>query len=465
MPADGGTARGPGGGAAGGPGGGAAGGPGGGTAGGPGGARGIDARGTLLLVLGLVLVALNLRFALTSVGPLIDDLRADLHLSGSALGMLTTAPLLALGLVSPLAPRLADRWGAEHVVLGCMLAIGVGVALRWLHPVALLFGGALLSGCAIAVGNVLMPGIIKRRFGGRAATMTGVYSVGLSGGAALAAGLTVPIEDLVGDWRLALALWAAPALLAAVVWLPQLRRRAEEREEAARARAAARRAGVEREAGRPRVALWRDRRAWAVTLFMGMQSTIFYTCSAWLPEIVGDRGGLSAGQAGALLSLMMLLGIPIGFVTAAVAGRMRDQRPLAVVAAIFPAIGWLGLLLFPGVPPLVWAVVLGIGAGTGFPLVLTLFVLRARDVRHTAALSGMAQSVGYTLAALGPLAIGALHDATGAWTLPLVALALLGLPELLAALAASRPGYVGDAPAPVACRPEGVAPADARAAA
>lgn len=435
---------------------------------GAGGARGAGpgAGGTLVLVLGLVLVALNLRFALTSIGPLIDDLRADLHLSGSAIGMLTTAPLLALGLVSPLAPRLAERWGAEHVVLGCMLAIGAGVALRWLHPVALLFAGTLISGCAIAVGNVLMPGIVKRRFGDRAATMTGVYSVGLSGGAALAAGLTVPIEDLVGDWRLALALWAAPAVLAAVVWLPQLRRRAAEREEAGRARAAAERAGVEPAGALPRVTLWRDRRAWAVTLFMGMQSTIFYTCSAWLPEIVSDRGGLSAGQAGALLSLMMLLGIPIGFLTAAAAGRMRDQRPLAVVAATFPAIGWLGLLLFPDVPPLVWAVVLGIGAGTGFPLVLTLFVLRARDVRHTAALSGMAQSVGYTLAATGPLAIGALHDTTGGWALPLAALALLGVPELIAALSAARPGYVGDAPAPVACRPDGAGQAaDARAAA
>jgi CP family cyanate transporter-like MFS transporter len=422
--------------------------------------------GTVLLLLGLVLVALNLRFALTSVGPLIDDLRRDLGLSGSAIGLLTTAPLLALGLVSPLAPRLAERWGAEHVVLGCLLAIGVGVALRWLPPVFFLFAGTLLSGCAIAIGNVLMPGIVKRRFADRAATMTGVYSVGLSGGAALAAGLTVPVEDVVGgDWRLALALWALPAVLAAVVWLPQLRRRAQERHDAAQARAAALREGLVDDSGRQRVTLWRDRRAWAVTLFMGMQSAIFYTCSAWLPEIVRDRNDLSSGSAGALLSLVMFLGIPIGFLTAAAAGRMRDQRPLAVVAALFPAIGWLGLLLAPGVPPVVWAVVLGIGAGTGFPLVLTLFVLRARDVRHTAALSGMAQSVGYTLAAIGPLAIGALHDASGGWGLPLAVLALLGVPELVAALTASRPGYVGEAPAPVTCAPGGEGAAVHRAAA
>lgn len=403
---------------------------------------GAGRRSQLLLLVGLVLVALNLRFALTSVGPLIDDLRHDLGLSGTAVGLLTTAPLLALGLVSPLAPRLAERFGAEHVVLACLLAIGAGVVLRWLSPVAALFAGTMLAGCAIAIGNVLMPGIVKRRFGRRAPMMTGVYSVGLSGGAALAAGLTVPIEEWVGDWRIALAFWALPALLAAVVWLPQLRSAT-----AARRADAALALKLERPAAAPlaRPRLWRDRRAWAVTIFMGMQSTIFYTAAAWLPEMLRDDG-MSAGAAGAMLSLVMFLGIPIGFVTATLAGRMDDQRPLAVVAALCPAIGWLGLLLAPSDTAVVWAVMLGIGAGTGFPLVLTLFVLRARDVRHTAALSGMAQSVGYTLAAVGPFAIGALHDLSGGWALPLAALACLAIPELIAALAASRAGYVGERP-------------------
>ena len=427
--------------------------------------RRTSAGGTLLLVVGLVLVALNLRFVLTSVGPLIDDVRADAGLSGSALGLLTTAPLLALGLVSPLAPRLGERFGAEHVVLGCLLAIGAGAALRWLSPIAFLFAGMLLAGCAIAVGNVLMPGIVKRRFPDRAATMTGVYSIGLSGGGALAAGLTVPIERWVGgDWRLALGLWALPALIAVAVWAPQLRRRALERDEAARRRAAAARAGVGPGAApQRRVTLWRDRRAWEVTLFMGLQSTIFYTSSAWLPEILRDRVGLGSTAAGALLSLVMMVGIPLGLATAAIAGRLRDQRPLALTAAVFAVVGWLGLLLAPGFPPLVWALALGVGAGVGFPLALTLFVLRARDVRHTAALSGMAQGVGYTLAAIGPLAIGALHDVSGGWALPLAVLSGLAAPHLLTGLAASRPGYVGAAPPPVAGPQRDGAPEPARA--
>lgn len=409
----------------------------------------------LLLLAGIVLVALNLRFALTSVGPLIDDVRDDLGLSGTTVGLLTTAPLLALGLVSPLAPRLAGRFGAEHVVLGCLLAIGAGVALRLAPGVGLLFAGTLIAGCAIAVGNVLVPAIVKQRFAARAALMTGVYSVGLSGGAALAAGLVVPIEGWVGgSWRLALALWALPALLAAIVWAPQVMRAASHRRAATRPGEGAPR--VRQGSPRPQAAarpnLWRDRRAWSVTLFMGLQSLIFYTAGAWLPEIVRAQAGVSDASAGALLSLMMVIGIPVGFLTAALASRMRDQRPLAAIAATFPALGWLGLLLAPGGPLALWVTLLGIGAGTGFTLVLTLFVLRARDVAHTAALSGMAQSAGYTLAALGPLALGALHDATGGWTVPLIALALLALPELTAALRAGRPGFVGERPRPASTR-------------
>jgi MFS transporter, CP family, cyanate transporter len=385
-------------------------------------------REALLLVGAIVLVSLNLRSAITTVGPLIGDIRSDLGLSGTAVGLLAAAPLVAFGLVSPLGPRLAARYGIERSLLGCMLVLAAALAVRPLPPVALLFLGTFAAGCGIAIANVLLPALVKRRFGERATFMTGIYSVALGTGAALGAGLAVPSEQwLGGSWRGALALWTAPALLAAVVWLPQLRR--------APTRASA--------APRGRINLWHDPIARNVTGFMAIQSVLFYSMVAWLPEIYRHHG-LSKGSAGALLSLALTVGIPLGFVVAAAAARLGDQRPIAAVAVALTTAGWLGVLLAPTAAPSAWVALLGLGFGAGFTLVLALMVLRAADASHAAELSGMAQSVGYTLAAVGPVAIGALHDLTGGWTVPLVALVAGALLELVVALPASRPGFVRD---------------------
>lgn len=391
-------------------------------------------RETLLLVVGIVLLSFNLRSAITVVGPLIGDLRDTDHLSGTAVGVLTAAPLLGFGLIAPLGPVLAVRFGLERALLGCMAVLAASLALRPLPVVALLFLGTLAAGAAIAIANVLLPALMKRRFPARAAFMTGIYSVALGIGAALGAGLAVPTERwLGGSWRAALAIWTVPVLLAIVVWLPQLRR-----------------APTRAEIGpRVRINLWRDRIAWNVTGFMAIQSLLFYSMVAWLPEIYRHHG-MSKGSAGALLSLALIVGVPLGLAVAVAAGRMRDQRPLAAGAVALAVAGYLGVLLIPSAAPSLWAVLLGCGFGTGFTLVLALMVLRASDAHHAAELSGMAQSVGYTLAALGPIAIGALHDATGAWTAPLIVLVALALLELPVALGASRPGFVRGRPATAA---------------
>lgn len=403
-------------------------------------------RRTALLLLGLVLVALNLRLALTSVGPLIDEIRADAGLSAAAVGLLTTLPLLAFGLAAPFAAGLAERFGAERVVLACLVAIAGGLALRLPAPVPLLFAGTLVTGCGIAIGNVLLPAIVKRRFPGRAAFMTGVYSVALTAGAAVAAGLTVPLDRWLGDWRLALAFWALPAVAAALVWLP-----AAGAPDAAPATAGGSAPAAARAAASRR--LWRDRRAWEVSVAMGLQSLIFYVTVAWLPELLRDDAGLGAGAAGALYSLTMVIGMPVGLAMSVAAGRTGDQRPLAAATIATAAAGWVGLLAAPAAAPLLWALLLGVGEGGCFTLVLTLFVLRARDARDAAALSGMAQAVGYTLAAAGPFAIGALHDLAGGWTAPLAALLALTAAQLLVTVAAGRPGYVGVPAAPAAGDP------------
>lgn len=383
-------------------------------------------REQLLLVLAIVLVSLNLRSALTVVGPLISDLRHGDGLSGTAVGLLAAAPLLAFGLVSPLGPRLAERFGIERTLAGCMLLLTASLALRPLPSVVLLFAGTLAAGAGIAVANVLLPALVKRRFGERATFVTGLYSVALGVGAALGAGLAVPSEGWFGgSFRGALALWTPLALVAALVWLPLLR------ELPSRTPAAE----------RVRVRLWRDRVAWSVTGFMALQSILFYSMVAWLPEIYRHHG-MGKGAAGALLSLALVVGIPMGFVVGWLAGRMRDQRPIALAATLLAFAGYVGVLAAPTTASWLWATLLGTGFGTGFTLVLALFVLRARDVHHAAALSGMAQSVGYALAAVGPIAVGALHDATGGWTEPLLALIALAALDVGVALAASRRRFV-----------------------
>jgi len=383
-------------------------------------------RQTLLLVIGVVLVALNLRAALTVVGPLIGDLRDDEGLSGTAVGLLSTAPLLAFGLIAPLGPRFAARFGVERALVGSMIVLTAGLAIRPLPPTALLFLGTLAAGCGIAIANVLLPAIVKRRFGDGAAFMTGIYSVSLGVGAALAAGLAVPSADWLDGWRGAFAVWIVPAALAAVVWLPQAVR-------------APVRADLPEHV---RVHLWRDPIARRLTAFLAIQSVLFYSIVAWLPEIYRPEG-FSKGSAGTLLSLSLLVGIPMGFVVAVAASRMRDQRPIAAAACGLTVLGLLGVLLAPTTAASLWAVLLGVGFGAGFTLALTLMVLRAPDSRHAAELSGMAQSVGYTVAAFGPTLIGALHDLSGGWTLPLATLVGLSVPMLAAALGASRPGFVG----------------------
>ena len=348
----------------------------------------VTRRQVALLLVAIVLVSLNLRSILTIIGPLISDIRADTGLSRTAAGLLTTLPLLAFGLVSPLAPRIARRFGSDRTLIGAMLLMAVALALRPLPPLALLLLGTLAAGCGAAVANVLLPAIIKNRLPGQAAVMVGAYSVVLGIGAALAAGLAVPTMHWLDDsWRAALALWAIPALLGAIAWLPLLRGSAQRRAAAA--------------AQHVHVSLWRDRLAWTVTGYLAFLALQFYSLAAWLPDVYREEG-MSAASAGGVLSIALAVGLPLGFVVGVVAQRLDDQRPIALVAVLVIASGWLGVLLAPMAAPWLWAALLGCGFGTGFPLVLVLMVLRAPDVGHAAELSGMSQSAGYGVGALAP---------------------------------------------------------------
>jgi MFS transporter, CP family, cyanate transporter len=377
----------------------------------------------------IVLVAANLRPAVVGVGPLLAEIQTSEGLSGTAAGVLTALPLLCFGLLAPLAPVLARRIGIERALLVALVVLCVGFPVRSSGPIPALYAGTVLLGSAIAIGNVLLPGLIKRDFAHRTGLMTGLYTMAISGGGAIAAGITVPLARAGGlDWRAALAAWVVFALLALLCWLPQLRR-------------AARSTGPPA----PRVGgLWRDPIAWQVTAFMGLQSLGFFAVNAWLPAVLVARG-YDAAAAGWLLSTASIVGA-IGSLTAPMlATRLPTQRGIAAGITAVAAIGLLGVLLVPGAE-LGSVVLLGLAQGAALGLALTLVALRAPDAAHAAQLSGMAQSVGYVLAAAGPFAVGALHDVTGGWTGPLLLLLGLLVVQGTAGVLAGRDRLVGSDP-------------------
>lgn len=385
----------------------------------------------VLLALSIVFVAANLRPALTSVAPLIGEIRAGAGLSNGAAGLLTTLPLLAFGVLSPVAPRLARRFGMEPVLLASLLVLAAGILLRSVGQSAALFLGSTVLGAAIAVGNVLLPSLVKRDFPERAGLMTSVYSTALGVSATLAAGVSLPIAHNAGfGWRGSLALWAIPALVAAVVWIPRLRSDGSD----ASARSSHRVGG-----------LWRSSLAWQVTLFMGLQSLAYYVTLTWLPEIL-RAAGMSASRAGWMLALTQAVAIVAMFFAPVIAGRRPSQQGIVAGAVALNAAGIMGLLVAPDTGSVLWILLLGLGQGACFSLALTFFALRAPDPEHSAALSGMAQSVGYLFAAFGPALFGVLRDATNAWKVPLALLLVVVVCLLISGLGAARDAHVGVPP-------------------
>ena len=385
-----------------------------------------------LLVVGIVIAAANLRAALTSVGPLVGEIRADTGISGGAAGLLTTLPLLCFAALSLLAPALARRFGMKRVLTASLLLLATGIALRSAPPVAALFAGTIVLGLAIAVGNVLLPSLVKRAFPAHIGLLTGVYITVMNSGAALGSGVSVPLTRQ-GDfgWRGALGVWALLAFVAAVVWLFLLRgERSTDSPAAATPRG-------ERSYG----GLWRSPLAWQVTLFMGLQSVVFYASIAWLPEVL-QGNGLGAVQAGWMVSLMQFVGIPAALFAPILAGRRPSQRGLLAAAALLSGVGILGLLLSGDTATVLWVSLLGLGQGASISLALVLFALRTADATEAAALSGMAQSAGYLLAATGPFLFGVLHDLTQSWSLPLALLLAVVAGLLFAGLGAGRDAYV-----------------------
>ncbi|AUH43742.1 CynX/NimT family MFS transporter [Streptomyces sp. CMB-StM0423] len=393
-----------------------------------------------LMVPALLLAAVNLRPAIASLGALLEDVRTDIGMSGTVAGLLTSMPALCFAVFGSLAPRFARRFGPVAVVAGGLVAIAGGLALRPLfgNTPAFLAASALALG-GIAVGNVLIPVIVKRWFPDRVGSMTGLYSMGLALGTASAAGATVPVsEALGGSWRLGLGLWAAVAVLAVVPWVVLSR--------GSRRTAAAETGGAD--AGAPAAEPARGVRitasptAWALAVFFGLQATAAYVILGWLPQIYRDAG-VPASTAGLLLALAMGLGVPLAFVLPRIAARLHHQGPLVVVLGLCGLGGYAGLWLAPAGGAWVWALLLAV-SNCAFPLVLTLLGVRARSHAGLVRLSAFAQSTGYLISIPGPLAVGALYGATDGWTVPLAVLAAFMVAQVAVGIVAGRDRVVED---------------------
>lgn len=376
----------------------------------------------LLLVAGMLLVAINLRPALASVGPLVEPIRSATGLSAAAFGMLTTLPLVAFGVVSTLAPAVTRRLGLAGALTLALGLIVAGTATRPLAGVPLLFLGTAALGVGIALGNVLLPALVKRDFSARSGGMTSLYSSVMAAGATVAAGVSVPVAEAIG-WRGALGVWAVPAAVALALWLPRAR--------SGRPAPTATRSGLE-----ALRSLGGSPLAWQVAVFMGLQSLTFYVILAWLPDLLQSRG-LDAARAGWLLALSQATGIAGSAVIPVVAGRFSDQKRIVWVLAGLEAVSLLGLMVpRAGLLAAASVAVLGFVMGGTFGLALLFLVLRAPDTHMATSLSGMAQSVGYLLAALGPALIGLLRDLTAGWTVPLLVLMAGLVAKTLAGLGA-----------------------------
>ncbi|MFC8436174.1 CynX/NimT family MFS transporter [Streptomyces sp. NPDC057253] len=407
-----------------------------------------------LVVVGIVLSALNLRPAITSLGALLEEVRDGLGMSGSVAGLLTSVPPLCFAVFGVTAPRLARRFGASAVVCAGMVAITAGLLIRpYTGSTAGFVAASALTLMGIAVSNVLMPVIVKRWFPDRVGSMTGLYSMALALGTAAAAAVTVPVtEALGGSWQSGLAVWAGLAAAAVLPWIPLVRDKAAGtpagsvharvesaapvRQVHARVEGAGPVRQVHARVEPPALRITRSRTAWALAVFFGLQATAAYITMGWMAQIFRDAG-VSAGTAGLLLAVTMVMGVPLAFVIPRVATRLPHQGPIVIALGVCGLAGYAGLYLAPAAGAWAWAVLLGI-SNCSFPLALTMVGMRARTGAGVAQLSAFAQSTGYLISIPGPLLVGVLYQHSGGWGLPIALMIGLMIPQMAVGVLAGR---------------------------
>jgi len=361
-------------------------------------------RSLIYFIIATFLFATTLRTPITVVGPIISFIRDELGITNALAGFLTTIPLLAFAIVSPFAPRIARKFGMEWTLFYSLILLCAGIIMRSVGETILLVGGTILIGVAIAFGNVLIPSYFKWKFPLHIGLLTAVYSVSMNISSGLAAGFSYPIAANAG-WQIALGFTIILGMITLIFWLPFLREK---------------KVALHMSTSQTKkTQMWKSPLAWAVAGAMGLQSFLFYSSSAWLPEIFISQG-LDATTAGWMVSVMQFAQIPITFIIPIIAGKLVSQRPIVIFFTVCYLISFTGVFMEWTSLSILWMIFLGFGGGASFGLVLMLFSLRTETAYDAAELSGFAQSVGYFVAAVGPVLLGYVHDLTESWSIPLL---------------------------------------------
>ena len=381
------------------------------------------------MLLAIIITAFNLRPAITSIGPIVGVIREDIGFSNWEVGIITSLPLLAFSVISPLASKVGNSHSNELAIFIGLILLFLGLVTRTFNSIILLYSGTFLTGIGIAFCNVLLPAIIKEKFPDKLSTITGIYSISMGLMASFASALSVPIAEKFGfGWKIALLVWVIPVFVAIFFWV-FLRPKKQKTHKSKGKRT-------------DNSKIWKSALSWQISLFMGFQSFLFYTTISWLPEILQDYGA-SVSLSGSLLSFIQLIGLPVSFIVPYFAGKLYSQWSLVFFLSLFGIFGYTGLLIGNSYLVMMISVIsIGMYIGGIFPLALTLLGLRARDAKESAALSGMAQSIGYLLAALGPVFIGYLYDAANSWSPPIITIIAIGIVVMILGSLSGRNKYI-----------------------
>ncbi|MFD1450731.1 MULTISPECIES: CynX/NimT family MFS transporter [Oceanobacillus] len=383
----------------------------------------------VLIIIGIFLVALNLRPALTSIGPIMGIIRDEIGFANWNVALLTSLPLVAFAIMSITSSYLAQKYSNEKILIFGLMILSTGIIFRSSTIMFLLFLGTLFIGIGIAVCNVLLPGIIKDKFPDKLSVMTGLYSSIMGISATVASAISVPIAKNMGlGWRNALLIWAAPAIFASFYWLVLIRRKSMNH--------------IKERLTEKQKDLLKSPFAWFIAFFMGCHSLLFYITISWFPEILIDFGA-NKTIAGFLLSYLQLVGIVSSLLIPLIAGKLKSQVGLVISLNILLIIGVIYLLLYHNdISYIISTTLIGFSLSGNFTIALLLLSIRTKNTKQATLLSGMAQSTGYALAALGPIAVGFIYDITRDWTIPIFSLILLAICSSLLGLKVGQNKFV-----------------------